>query len=248
MEEGPQMAQKKQSDGKPAASDGAPVKDPVDATPTPNQILQGSWGTTMDAQAAQQFSGLTQIRQARANQLQREFTVLQKAYGSDDAGVQAVKASLAYEQTFGSRLGVVSATTSRTAPSAPANGWVVYGRVRNADLTPAPQLTVFLADEGRSWLNKYGYAFTDASGYFALSYAGAAPKKAQQAEAAAPEALNAYLEVSNSNCQLMYIDATTMALTVGAVVYRDIVLSDKVPLGSAPCEHGAPPTVPPAQK
>ena len=157
-------------------------------------------------------------------------------------------------------------TTSITAPTAPANGWVVYGRVRNADLTPAPQLTVFLADQqSRAWLMAYGYAFTDQTGYFTLSYAPsptgkpdtvpAAPpatdKTASGTQGAAPAAagpLTAYLEVSNPACKLVYVDATPMSITVGATIYRDIVLSAEVPLGTPPCEPGAPASMPPAKK
>jgi hypothetical protein len=73
----------------------------------------------------------------------------------------------------------VSTITSTTAPAAPANGWVIYGRVRNADLTPAPQLTVFLADQSRAWLSNYGYAFTDQTECFTLSYGRPASAKKQ---------------------------------------------------------------------
>jgi hypothetical protein len=232
------------------------------STPTATQILESSWATSVDSQTAQQFTGLAQVRQARANQLQRQVTALTATYGATDPAVLAAQASLTAEQTFASRLGMVSATTSTTAPTAPANGWVVYGRVRNADLTPAPQLTVFLADEARAWLQQYAFAFTDQTGYFTLSYtppaAGKKPRQSvareareareAEASAASAEPLSAYVEVSNSACKLMYVDAAPMSVAAGAVVYRDIVLSAEVPLGTPPCEPGAPPSVPPATK
>lgn len=219
-------------------------------TPDPQQVLEQSWGANMDQQGAQQFSGLSQVRQARASQLQREYNSLSQAYGPNDPGVQAVKASLTYQQTLASRLGLASTTTGTTAPATPANGWVVYGRVRNADLTPAPQLTVFLADESRAWLKQYAYAFTDQTGYFTLTYdpsVGAQGKgKTRSAQASALAALSAYLEVSNAACQLMYLDSTPMSLAPGSSIYRDIVLDANVPLGSPPCQQGAAPTTPPA--
>jgi|CZKX01.1.fsa_nt_gi hypothetical protein len=237
-----------------------------DTATTANQLLQDGWSSQIDSQTAQQFTGLAQVRQARSKQLQREAATLLKTYGPKDPGVLAVQASLQNEQTFASRLGVVSATTSITAPTAPANGWVVYGHVRNADLTPGPQLTVFLADQqSRAWLMPYGYAFTDQTGYFTLSYAPsptgkpdtvlAAPpatdKNASGTQGAAPAAagpLTAFLEVSNPACKLVYVDATAMSITGGATIYRDIVLSAEVPLGTPPCEPGAPASVPPAKK
>jgi len=219
--------------------------------PDPQQILQESWGANMDQQGAQQFSGLSLVRQGRASQLQREYNSLSQAYGPDDPGVQAVKASLTYQQTLSSRLGLASATTGTTAPATPINGWVVYGRVRNADLTPAPKLTVFLADDSRAWLKQYAYAFTDQTGYFTLTYdpsAAAVGRKTRSAQVAASAALSAFLEVSDAACKLMYIDATAMSLKSGASVYRDIVLDASVPLGSPPCQQGAGPSTPPATK
>src|SRR5208282_5107859 len=92
-------------------------------------------------------------------------------YGASDPRTVAVQTSLTTQHTFATRLGMASATTSTTAPAVPANGWVVYGRVLNADSSPAPQLTVFLADECRAWIQEYAFAFTDQTGYFTLTYA-----------------------------------------------------------------------------
>lgn len=221
------------------------------ATTTANQILQSTWATSVDAQTAQQFTGLAQVRQARANQLQRQVTALTQAYGANDPRVVAAQAALANQQTFASRLGVVETTTSTPAPTVPVNGWVVYGRVLNADQSPAPQLTVFLADESRAWLQQYAYAFTDQTGYYTLSYAPPAStttgKKPRQSEAVESLALSAYLEVSNGACKLMYIDSSPMSIATGASISRDIVLSANVPLGTAPCEPSAAPSTPPAQ-
>lgn len=223
------------------------------STPTSNQILQESWAASIDSQTAQQFTGLSQIRQARANQLQREVTSLTKTYGPTDPGVIAVQTSLQFQQTFGSRLGVVSTVTSITPPAVPTDGWVVYGRVRNADLTAAAQLTVFLADESRTYLKQYAYAFTDKTGYFILSYApttaGKKPRRTEtKDQTKETEPLSAYLEVSNSTGQLMYVDTEPMSIAVGAVVYRDILLSADVPLGNPPSEPGAPSATPPSKK
>jgi len=235
-------------------------------TPTASQLVQGSWAASVDAQTAQQFTALTAVRQARTNQLQRQVASLTTAYGASDPRTVAVQSSLTTQQTFATRLGIASTTTSTTAPTIPANGWVVYGRVRNADSSPAPQLTVFLADESRAWLQKYAFAFTDQTGYFTLTYAPPADpttpvhKKTRRAadketdkdgdkqSEGTPEPVSVYLEVSNAGCKLMYIDTTPMSISVGASIYRDILLSAEVPLGTPPCEPGAPPSAPPAKK
>ncbi len=219
--------------------------------PTATQIVENSWAPSVDGQTAQQFASLTQIRQARTNQLQRQVTSLTTTYGATDPRVVAAQASLSNQQTFASRLGVVSTATSTPAPTAPANGWTIYGHVLHADQTPAPQLTVFLADECRAWLQQYAYAFTDQTGYYTLSYtpqADSAVKKTSAAETGGPQTLTAYLEVSNCSCQLMYIDASPMPIPTGAVISRDILLAATVPLGTPPCEPGASPSLPPGKK
>ena len=222
---------------------------PTDATAKPEELLQSTWAGTVDSQTAQQYTGLAQIRRARVNQLQRQIAVLTNIYGADDAGVLALQASLRDQQAFAAKLSVVSDAASSAAPTAPANGWVLYGRVRHADLTPAPRLTVFLADPNRAWLKKYGYAFTDDTGFFTLTYAPAAPvgKKARSADAADSAvqipALTVYVEVSNADCKLVYLDDTLQSIATGTVVYRDILLPAGA-LGNPPCEPGASASVP----
>jgi hypothetical protein len=252
----------------PASSTGATggSTNQTSSPPTASQLVQSSWATSVDAQTAQQFTALTAVRQARTKQLQRQVTSLTNAYGASDPRTVAVQSSLATQQTFATRLGIASTTTSTTAPTVPANGWVVYGRVRNADSSPAPQLTVFLADERRAWLQKYAFAFTDQTGYFTLTYAPHAdpdapvhkkPRRAADKETdkdyekppeGTPEPVSVYLEVSNAGSKLMYIDASPMSISAGASVYRDILLSAEVPLGTPPCEPDAPPSVPPRKK
>jgi hypothetical protein len=265
------MAQNKQTGtghtppGSAAGGTGGSTKQTA-STPTASQLVQSSWAASVDAQTAQQFTALTAVRQARTNQLQRQVTSLTKAYGASDPRTVAVQTSLTTQQTLATRLGMASATTSAPAPAAPANGWLVYGRVRNADSSPAPQLTVFLADESRAWLQKYAFAFTDQTGYFTLTYAppaaSGAPvekkhrhageketdKDCEKPPESTPGHVSAYLEVSNAGGQLMYIDATRMSISAGASVYRDILLSAEVPLGTPPSEPGAPAPVPPATK
>jgi hypothetical protein len=175
--------------------------------------------------------------------------VLTNIFGADDPGVQALQASLRDQQAFAAKLGVISDAASTEVPTAPPNGWVLYGRVRHADLTPAPRLTVFLADPNRAWLKKYGYAFTDETGFFTLTYAPAAPvaKKARAADTADSASQNppltAYVEVSNADCKLVYLDDTLQSIATGTVVYRDILLLADA-LGNPPCEPGASTSVP----
>jgi len=219
--------------------------DAASSASTANRILQSSWAQQVDGQTAQQFTGLARVRQARANQLQRVAAALAKQYGGNDPGVQAAQAALKNEQIYASRLGIARDTSSATVPAAPAGGWVLYGHLRNADLTPAAHYTVFLADQRRAWLAQYGYAFTDLNGYYTLTYTPQARTKANQQSAAALSAI--YIAVSDQECKLVYFDENPTTLNAGAVVNRDIVLGQG-PIGTPPCQEGAPAATPPGKK
>lgn len=220
--------------------------------PTGLQILQNAWTPNVDPQNAQQFTGLTQIRQARTNQLTRVVANLTQTYGATDPRTVAAQSSLTSEQTYSSRLGLVKANTATPVPTPPANGWVIYGRVLNADQTPAAQFTVFLADATRAWLQQYAYAFTDQIGYYTLTYAspsGAAipGKEARRVTSvASAQSLSAYLEVQNSACKLMFVDTTPMSISPGAAIRRDVQLLEQGSVGTPPCDSGAPSQTPPA--
>jgi predicted flap endonuclease-1-like 5' DNA nuclease len=55
-----------------------------------------------------------------------------------------------------------------TAPNVDANSFVIYGFVRRKNQTGIPGLTLALTNEAGDWLRQYGYACTDARGYFEL--------------------------------------------------------------------------------
>lgn len=193
------------------------------------QILQQVQAANIDSQTAAQFSGLTLIRQARIGQLQRQAASITALRGASDPGVVALQASIQSQQSLASQLGAVRDQAMTPVPPVPANGWVLHGRVRDQNLQPVAQLTVLLLNDQKKWLRSYGYAFTDTTGYFILSYA---PADSGKGDAAA--SLSAYLEVLNQNRQPLYIDSSAFTLSTGATLYRDIVLTSVTPLGNPP--------------
>jgi cell division septation protein DedD len=88
--------------------------------------------------------------------------------------VATLQSSIQSQQLSLTALNAVSTQVTTPAPTVPANGWVVYGRITDTNSQPIPKLTVSLTDQERTWQRQYGYAFTDATGYFALTYAPAA--------------------------------------------------------------------------
>jgi hypothetical protein len=194
---------------------------------TAKSLMNDAWASNIDAQTAQQLTRLTLVRQARLNQQQREAAALTAEYGATDADVVALNASIGTQQSLTAVLGATRDIAATTPPAVPANGWVLHGRVRDNKLNPIATLSVCLVDEQKNYLSAYGYAYTDATGYFTLTNTPAAGSPA-------PAPLSAYLEILNQAGQPLYIDATAFTLDPGATLYRDIVLASQTPLGSPP--------------
>jgi hypothetical protein len=201
--------------------------DSNDPTAAAKSLITSATASNIDSQTAQQLTNLTLIRQARINQQQREATALTAEYGATDPDVVALNTSISTQKSLTAVLGATRDIAVTTAPTVPTNGWVLHGRVRDNNLQPIATLSVCLVDEQKSWLSAYGYAYTDATGYFTLINTPAASSPA-------PSPLSAYLEVLNQSGQPLYIDSTAFTLNPGASLYRDIVLTSQTPLGSPP--------------
>jgi hypothetical protein len=202
-------------------------KDSSGNAATAKSLMNDAWASNNDALTAQQLTGLTLIRQSRLNQQQREAAALTAEYGAADSEVVALNDSITTQQSLASVLGATRDIATTTTPTVPANGWVLHGRVRDKNLQPIATLTVCLVDEQKSFLSAYGYAYTDATGYFTLS-------NTPDASSPAPTPLTAYLEILNEAGQPIYIDSTAFTIDAGASLYRDVVLSSQTPLGNPP--------------
>lgn len=193
------------------------------------QILGQVQSANIDSQTTAQFTGLNLISQARTNLLQRQAATLTAQFGASDSRVAALQNSIQSEQSLASKLGAVRDQAATPAPAVPANGWVLQGRVRDQNGKPVAQLTVLLVDNKKMWLRTYGYAFTDKTGYFILSYS---PETCDKNEERTTPGL--YLEVLDQEQQPLYIDTSPFQIAVGSMLYRDITLPSQTPLGTPP--------------
>ncbi len=194
---------------------------------TAKTVMNDAWAANLDAQTSLQLTHLTYIRQSRINQQQRELATLTTEFGSTDSSVVTLGDSIKVQLALRSALGVTSAIATTTVPTVPANGWVLQGHVRDNTSQPITGLTVCLVDQQKNFLSTYGYAYTDTSGYYIITYT-------PDPSAPAPDPLSAYLEVLNSSGQAIYIDATAFTLNPGASLFRDLMLASQTPLGNPP--------------
>jgi hypothetical protein len=210
--------------------------------------------TAADSTSAARLDNLNLVQQARISRLSRTVTSLTAQYGAGSTQVAAANAAAAAQQDVVARVQIARQQVAATAPTVTATGWAVWGHVYDATSKPLSSYCVFLVDAEKNYQNAYGFEFTDATGSFALNYAGVtaaagttaasqsaaaaaaggAPAAATQSAAATP---TVFLAVTNANAQLVYFGAKALPLTVGAALYVDISLPAGEPvLGDLPAE------------
>jgi hypothetical protein len=88
-------------------------------------------------------------------------------------------------------------------------------------------------DDKEANQSAYGFAYTDATGYFQLNYAG--PDTSSQAKStaganAAPPQL--FVQVLNTKAQPVYPKTTPFQPVIGAALYKNLNLPSNEPLGN----------------
>jgi hypothetical protein len=195
-----------------------------------------------DAQAAAADAGLGLVQQARLSNQNRAFTLAAATYGRESpqakAAAQAVTATTAAAQ----RLAVVRQRLDTPAPTVAAAGWALQGRVYSSDLKPQAGHVVFLVDAQKNYLSEYGFAYTDETGYFLLSFggAGAAQKAAAATSAAEPAAaagtanaaapVQLFLEIADAKANPVLLSQTPFVPVAGSASYQAVTL----PAGGKP--------------
>lgn len=199
--------------------------------PAVSQVA-GELNTTLssaDSSVNQVMQSLETVRRARLSQLSRSAATLQQQYGADDPIVKAAQAAAAAARMTAARLSIVRQQLAAPAVPVEKNGWALQGRVFDAQFAPAAKFTVFLVDANKNYLRQYGFAYTDSTGYFLLSYSGSA----EQQEAAA----EMFIEIANTEAKPVYLSSTAFEPTLGTATYQNIVLpAGGEPIGDPPEE------------
>lgn len=199
-----------------AATGNADAKDQL------NQALANS-----DTAVVQAINGAAAIRQARVAQMQRDLEDLTAQYGADDPQVISLQKTVDANTVVAGQLRALHQQVSTAAPEVSANGWALYGTVRNSDFSPVAKQTVLLVDAQKNWARQYGYTFSNDQGQYSLVYDGAATKTG------AAELPKLYVAVLNESRNLVYLDSDVFAPTLGQAEYRDLIISS-TPIGTPP--------------
>jgi hypothetical protein len=188
-----------------------------------------------DSTACQRIQTLGFVHQARLSQLNRTVATLTAQYGANSAQVKAAQAAVASAKVTIARLAMLKDQASTAVPPVTATGWALYGHIYNAQLQPVSAYTVFLVDGEKTYQQGYGFAYTDATGYFLLSYAGTQTQSQGQSQTQGEAAPQLFLEIANAKGQPIYLSATQFKPALGSATYQNVTLpSGEQPIGDPP--------------
>ncbi|MFZ0311532.1 MAG: hypothetical protein WAL85_02375 [Candidatus Korobacteraceae bacterium] len=228
----------------------------ADATTSQNPVddlnsLTETVAAAADPIAADAVSTLGLIQQARLSNQTRAATLTVATYGKDSAQATAAKQAVTTTTAASARLTVLSQQVTTPQPAVSATGWALHGRMYSSDLTPQAGYAVFLVDAQKNYLSDYGFSYTDATGYFLLSYSGGAATAqsaaaeattavASQDTAATPTASAAqqlFLQVTDANANPVLLSQTAFVPVVGQATYQAVTLpAGAAKLGDLPAE------------
>ena len=190
-----------------------------------SEALKAADGAVQDGVQA-----LQQVHQARLTQANRTYAALKAQYGDNDPRVQAAQAAVQAGQMTVSRVSVLRQQMATPAVQAPQSGWVLQGRVLDADLKAQGRFTVFFVDDKKVFLRQYGFTYTDETGYFELQFGSTS----SQPEAAATPL---FIEVVNTDAKPVYLSPSPFQPQIGAASFVNIVLAPGgEPIGDPPPE------------
>jgi hypothetical protein len=182
-----------------------------------------------DEQTAQRLETLGLVHQARVAQLTRYATLVNAHYGAGSPQSTEAQAAVTASQTVAARTEVVSRQLNTAPPAIPAGGWLLHGRVYDAQASAVAKQTVFLVDAQRAFQPAYGFAYTDDTGYFVLTaQATTAVTEGEGGEAdpsapATPPEL--YVEVTNEKRQPVYLGSSPLEPAAATAAYVNIYLA-----------------------
>lgn len=230
-------------------TDGATTgQNPTDELTASRQAV----ASAADAQAADAVSTLGLIQQARLANQSRALALAVAAYGKESTQAKTAAQAVTVTKAASARLAVLSQQVSTSPPTVAAAGWALHGRVYSSDLAPQAGYTVFLVDAQKNYLGEYGFAYTDATGYFLISVAGqktdsgaagagAASQGATPAAAPATQgtssAAQIFLQVADPNANPVLLSEKPFVPTTGRAAYQVLLLpAGGAKLGDPPAE------------
>lgn len=166
----------------------------------------------LDHARAADLVELAEVRTAKFTGLARDRVRLAAKLGPTHPRVLALDGSLALHAAtsagFASEITISSVTPPRVDPSS----WALHGIVMDASRTPIQGVTVALYQKD-AWVQRLGFACTDAKGYFVLMVQ----------EAGKTESGPFSIDIVR-NGKIIYIDNDPVTVQPGHVEFREIII------------------------
>jgi hypothetical protein len=192
--------------------------------------------TATDSISADRIQNLSLVHQARVSRLTRTAASVAAQYGAKSTEATAAQEAVTAAQTTVARIDVVHKQVATTAPQVAAAGWALHGRTYNAQLQPVSGHTVFLVDSQKNYQSAYGFAYTDNTGYFLISFAGETPAPSGQSAAAQSSGIELFVQIANTDAKPVYLSSTAFQPRLGNAVYQNITLPAGEPVIGDPPE------------
>ena len=184
-----------------------------------------------DTFRADRLDGLTAARAVKDKRLWREQARLAQKLGPTHPHVTEIVDRLTVNAAMMRDLRLESARARTEIPQVDQNTWLLHGYVRDKDLKGVSNLTVALYDQSGGRLNGVNHGCTDSKGYFRIA--------GNSASSASP----AYLRVLSKDGAFLYADSNAFRPALGAIDYREIILSGEEAACVPPPDPIDPPTV-----
>lgn len=184
-----------------------------------------------DSLAAQRLQTIGKLHQARIARLMRDAAGFAKQGDAGAASLAGARAEIAAEKITVAKAAMLNQRAATADPQVPPSGWALHGRVYSSELAPAAGCTVFLVDPQNAFQSAYGFAYTDASGYFVLNGA------ATGAPAHGGAATQLYVAIADAKGEPVYRSSTAFTPNPGVATYQTHVLpAGGKPIGDPPPE------------
>jgi hypothetical protein len=183
----------------------------------------------LDTLRAEELNRSKLFQTVKNRVLTREQSRLSAKLGQDHPRVKQMASRLAYREKMIVDLEEEVAKAQIQAPAFEADQWLVHGVVLDKNRKGKSGLTVGIFDAKGKWRQDFGYACTDARGYFAIIHT---PKASGQMEMKALPQY--YLYALDQDQRILLKDSTPLPLEAGYVYYRRLLLADSAGVCQAP--------------
>ncbi|TLD40855.1 MAG: hypothetical protein JETT_2874 [Candidatus Jettenia ecosi] len=199
-------------------------------------LEKGLSGT--DAERKMGIEGLMRVRDVKATRLEREKLRLSKKLGANHPRVMELTNTIEVNRGLIRDLEVQRDHAGTEIPGIDENTWILHGFVRDKHFKGIPTLTVALYDQQGKWVEQLGYACTDKTGYFKLSYSHMRDDREKPWFTTLADKTRqgpqVFIRISDQKGMLLYTDKQPVIPEPGQVDYREILLGDEVDMCKPP--------------